>query len=72
MASSACGAGGCGDSRPSCRVAHATVRTLDDHQVLYTSGVEFLDVPDFARLAIERYLERAGTFVMSAEHGEIH
>jgi hypothetical protein len=54
------------------RVCHATVRALDDHRVVYTSGVEFLDVPPLARMAIERFLERAGSVVVSAEYGEIH
>jgi hypothetical protein len=54
------------------RVCHATVRALDDHRVVYTSGVEFLDVPPLARMAIERFLERVGCIVLLAEHGEIH
>jgi hypothetical protein len=40
--------------------------------VVYTSGIEFLDVPPMARLAIERFLERVGGQVITAEHGEIH
>ncbi|MBA2355791.1 MAG: PilZ domain-containing protein [Luteitalea sp.] len=43
------------------RIAHASVRTLDDDVVVYTSGVEFLDVPPLAKAAIERFLTRAGT-----------
>lgn len=54
------------------RVCHASVRALDDQMVVYTSGVEFLDVPMLARLAIERYLDRAGATAFTAEHGEIH
>lgn len=54
------------------RIAHSSVRALDDHQVVYTSGVEFLDVPQVARLAIERFLERVGGGLISAEHSEIH
>lgn len=40
------------------RVAHASVRTLDDREVVYTSGIEFLDVPPAARAAIQRFLDR--------------
>ena len=54
------------------RVCHASVRTLDDDLVVYTSGVEFLDVPDAARQAIERFIDRAFMAPFSAEHGEIH
>ena len=55
------------------RVAHASVRTLDDHLVVYTSGIEFLDVPPMARLAIERFLDRVGGGgVLTAEHSDIH
>jgi hypothetical protein len=54
------------------RVCHASVRTLDDQLVVYTSGIEFLDVPPLARMAIERFLDRVGSITMSAEHGEIH
>ena len=54
------------------RVCHATVRALDDDRVVYTSGVEFLEVPPPARFAIERFLERVGGVLLTAEHGEIH
>jgi len=54
------------------RVCHASVRALDDERVVYTSGIEFLDVPMMARLAIERFLDRVGTTSLTAEHGEIH
>lgn len=54
------------------RVCHATVRALDDERVVYASGIEFLDVPMMARLAIERFLDRVGTTSLTAEHGEIH
>jgi hypothetical protein len=54
------------------RVCHATVRALDDQLVVYTSGIEFLDVSSVTRIAIERFLERVGGIVMTAEHGEIH
>ena len=54
------------------RIAHATVRTLDDHLVIYSSGVEFLDVSPQAQMAIDRFLEQAGGLAISAEHGEIH
>ncbi len=54
------------------RVCHASVRALDDNIVVYTSGIEFLDVPPMARLAIERFLERVGNGRISAEHTEIH
>ncbi len=54
------------------RVCHASVRALDDQLVVYTSGVEFLDVPPVARMAIERFLERSAGALVSAEHGEIH
>jgi hypothetical protein len=54
------------------RVCHASVRALDDESVVYTSGVEFLDVPATARVAIERFLDRVGTSPLTAEHGEIH
>jgi hypothetical protein len=53
------------------RVAHASVRMLDDHQVVYTSGIEFLDVPPMARMAIERFIARVGG-TLTAEHSEIH
>lgn len=54
------------------RVCHASVRTLDDQLVVYTSGIEFLDVPPPARVAIERFLDRVGSTTMTAEYGEIH
>jgi hypothetical protein len=54
------------------RVCHASVRTLDDHLVVYTSGIEFVDVPPLARMAIERFLERVGGRVVTAEHGDFH
>lgn len=54
------------------RICHASVRTLDDNLVVYTSGVEFLDVPPLARMAIKRFMERVGGTVFTAEHGEIH
>ena len=54
------------------RVCHATVRALDDERVVYTSGIEFLDVAPASRLAIERFLERVGGLLLTAEHGEIH
>jgi hypothetical protein len=54
------------------RVCHASVRALDDHLVVYTSGIEFVDVPPLARMAIERFLERVGGRVVTAEHGDIH
>jgi hypothetical protein len=53
------------------RVAHASVRTLDDHQVAYTSGIEFLDVPPMTRVAIERFIARVGA-TLTAEHSDIH
>ena len=54
------------------RVCHATVRAIDDQRVVYTSGVEFIDVAPQARMAIERFLERVGGVLLAAEHGEIH
>ena len=54
------------------RVAHASVRTLDDHMVIYSSGIEFLDVSPQAQLALERFLDRVGGVVLTAEHGDIH
>ena len=42
------------------RVCHASVRALDDQRVVYTSGIEFLDVAPQPRMAIERFLERVG------------
>ena len=55
------------------RVAHATVRALDDGVVVYSSGIEFLDMTPQARVAIERYLERVGGLGwLTAEHGEVH
>jgi hypothetical protein len=54
------------------RVCHASVRALDDQLVVYTSGIEFLDVPPLARMAIERFLDRVGSASITAEHGEIH
>ena len=53
------------------RIAHASVRTLDDDVVVYTSGVEFLDVPPLARAAIERFLARVGTS-LTPEQMDIH
>lgn len=53
------------------RVCHASVRALDDALVVYTSGIEFLDVAPMARLALKRFLERSDA-IISAEHGEIH
>ena len=54
------------------RVCHASVRALDDAAVVYTSGIEFLDVPSMARMAIERFLDRVGDGIITAEHSEIH
>lgn len=54
------------------RVCHASVRALDNSVVVYTSGIEFLDVAPMARLAIERFLDRVGNGSISAEHSEIH
>ncbi len=54
------------------RVCHASVRALDDQLVVYTSGVEFLDVLPVARMAIQRFLERSVGVAIAAEHGEIH
>ena len=54
------------------RVVHASVRTLDDHLVIYSSGIEFLDVSPQAQIALERFLERVGGIVLSAEHGDVH
>lgn len=54
------------------RVCHATVRALDEGRIVYTSGIEFLDVPPMARLAIERFLERVGGGIITAEHSDIH
>jgi hypothetical protein len=53
------------------RIAHAEVRTLDTRQVVYTSGVEFVDVSPVARAGIEDYLRRKGdTIIQGAESGE--
>ncbi len=54
------------------RVCHASVRALDDTLVVYTSGIEFLDVLPAARLAIEGFLQRVGGVIVMAEHGDIH
>lgn len=54
------------------RVCHASIRALDDDLVVYTSGIEFLDVPAFAEMAIARFLERSSGAAVSAEHGDIH
>ena len=54
------------------RVCHASVRALDDAAVVYTSGIEFLDVPSMARMAIERFLDRVGDGIITAEHSVIH
>lgn len=54
------------------RIAHSSVRRIDDQTVVYSSGVEFLDMAPIARAAIDRFLERVGTALLSAEHGEIH
>lgn len=54
------------------RIAHAQVRTLDTRQVVYTSGVEFLDVTPAARASIEDYLRRSGeTSLIGAESGDV-
>lgn len=54
------------------RIMHARVRTLDNQQVLYTSGVEFVDVTPSAQAAIDHYLSRTGqTTVEGAEGGAI-
>ena len=51
---------------------HARVRTLDNQQVVYTSGVEFVDVSPSAQAAIDHYLTRTGeTTVEGAEGGAI-
>lgn len=42
------------------RIAHAQVRTLDTQQVVYTAGVDFMDVSPVARAGIEDYLRRKG------------
>jgi hypothetical protein len=42
------------------RITHASVRTLAGAGVVYTSGVEFLDVPPASRDALEHFLARAG------------
>jgi hypothetical protein len=52
------------------RVCHASVRALHDDVVVYTSGVEFLDLTPAARLAIEGYLKRVGSIV-TAEYDEL-
>ena len=49
------------------RIAHAQVRTLDTQQVVYTSGVEFVDVPPSVRASIEAYLERTGATTVEGE-----
>ena len=54
------------------RVCHASVHALDDQTVVYTSGVEFLEVPRMTQVAIERFLDRVGGGIISAEHTEIH
>ena len=53
------------------RIAHAQVRTLDTRQVVYTSGVEFVDVSPGARAGIEDYLRRTGrTTAQGLDHGD--
>jgi hypothetical protein len=55
------------------RVAHASVRAVQGGVVVYTSGIEFLEITPQTRLAIERYLERVGGLGwLTAEHGEVH
>ncbi len=40
------------------RIAHARVRTLETQQIVYTSGVEFVDVAPAVRASIDAYLAR--------------
>lgn len=51
------------------RVAHAEVRTLDTQQVVYTSGVEFVDMSPAACQSIESYLIRTGQTTVPATYG---
>lgn len=54
------------------RIMHARVRTLATQQVVYTSGVEFVDVSPAAQAAIDRYLSRTGhTTVEGADGGAV-
>jgi len=48
------------------RIAHARVRTLDNRQVMYTSGVEFVDLSPQVLAGIENYLARAGSTTLQA------
>lgn len=49
------------------RIAHAQVRTLDTQQVVYTSGVEFVDLTAAAQAGIEGYLRRTGRTTLRGE-----
>ena len=40
------------------RVAHCRISDVDTNQVLYRAGIEFVEPPDHAREAIERYMKK--------------
>jgi hypothetical protein len=39
------------------RVVHCRISDVDTNQVLYRTGIEFIDPPEHARQAIEKYIE---------------
>lgn len=43
------------------RVVHCRISDVDTNQVMYRTGIEFIEPPDHARKAIERYMERMKT-----------
>lgn len=53
------------------RVAHARVHEADDAHVIYTSGIEFVDVTPAVRGAIEDYLGRSGSTSVEAESHDL-
>ena len=43
------------------RVVHCRISDVDTDRVIYRTGIEFIEPPDHARKAIERYMERMKT-----------
>ncbi|HUF22917.1 MAG TPA: PilZ domain-containing protein [Vicinamibacterales bacterium] len=39
------------------RVVHCRISDVDTNQVLYRTGIEFIDPPEHARKAIEKYIK---------------
>ena len=40
------------------RVVHCRISDVDTNQVIYRTGIEFIEPPDHARQAITRYMDR--------------